>query len=366
LAAVTVLLVGLVGPTTVAGVAAPSSEYSNFFDTVTCASQTDCVAVGYSVSAANGDQGSYVEATTTGALAWWLQQAPAGTGQLRAVACPTTQDCFAAGDGQYPGRSRIIATTDGGQIWTDQAIPDASLLGTFTAIKCPTALICYAITGSSNLSSARIVTTTDGGAQWSNQAAPAAVAEPVDLSCPGPATCFVVGSGPLDGTQHPPAAIAATFDGGAQWVSQLSYGASNSDEASAYLDSVSCPEATTCLAVGSGIWGTTDSGATWTLHTTTGLAAADPPLYSTVDCPRTLDCYVGGENTPAGSYGELISTNGGWTFASSPDDGVVGRLNHLSCPAYFRCYAEHDSGGLITTDDSGQIWTYENTPYLAT
>jgi hypothetical protein len=352
----------MLGPTTLAGAAPPTGPVDNGLNTVACASQTVCVSVGYSDSETSSSQGAFIEATNTGGLSWWEQQAPAGTGQLRALACPTTEECFAAGDGQSPDPSGIIATTNGGQSWTAQAIPDPSSLGRFIAIKCPTALTCYAVTTSSNFSSARLLTTTDGGMQWSNQAAPSAVAEPEGLSCPGPATCFVVGSGPLDGYQQPPAAIAATFDGGEQWVEQLSYGASKTDEGSAYLDSVSCPTATTCLAVGSGIWGTTDSGANWTLHTTTGIASAEPPAYSTVDCPRTLDCYVGGVNNPEGSFGVLISTNGGWTFTPSPANAVVGRVNNLSCAAYFRCYATHDSGGLIATDDSGQTWTYENVP----
>jgi photosystem II stability/assembly factor-like uncharacterized protein len=350
-----VVLLGL-GTSNGAARAAIPGTY-NFLNSLSCPTQTQCIAVGGS-SPASGPQGALVEATNTGGLSWWQQDAPTGTAQLRAITCPTAEECFAAGD------SGIVATTNGGRTWTAQAIADPSTLGTFTAIKCPTALRCYAITALSVSGTSRLITTTDGGAQWNNQAGPPGLGYAADLSCPGPATCFVVGNGPSsDSYQQPPAVIVATFDGGTQWVQQLSYGASESDEEYSNLDSVTCPSATTCLAAGSGIWGTTDSGADWTLRTTTGIAFAGPRVYTSADCPRTIDCYAADDNYTADTNYVRVSTNGGWTFTNGSTSQLDAGIIDLSCPVYFRCYAT-DGTNLVTTGDSGQTWIAQTVPGL--
>jgi photosystem II stability/assembly factor-like uncharacterized protein len=336
----------------------PTGPVINGLDNLACPSPTVCFAVGNSSPLGNNPAGAVIAATNTGGHTWWRQQPPVAAGGLKAIACPTVLDCFAVGEGQgYRVPPIIVATTDGGRDWMLQNLPDASSLGIFPAIKCPTALRCYAISDPIN-APPRLVTTTDGGAHWTNQPGPPSLSYAAGLSCPDATTCFATGSGILPaGYMHPPAAIAATSDGGATWVAQLSYFPSQSTEEDAYIDAVSCPTATTCLAVGSGIWGTTDAGHTWTLRTKTGISFGGPPTFTAVDCPRAIDCYV------SNNQYMQTSTNGGWTYTYGPDGGFGTDLLGLSCPTYFRCYGT-SGASVVATVDSGQSWTTQTVPGL--
>jgi hypothetical protein len=83
------------------------------------------------------------------------------------------------------------------------------------------------------------------------------------------------------------------------------------------LNDVSCPSAAVCFATGSGIFGTTDGGTSWSL--------ISPDVTSLVSCSSTSDCVATTQT------GVLVTTNGGaeWTAVALPAGG--GTPYALSC-----------------------------------
>jgi hypothetical protein len=171
------------------------------------------------------------------------------------------------------------------------------------------------------------VTTSDGGAHWTYEPGPPGLIYASVLSCPGPATCFVGGSAAVidPNGDYATAAVATTFDGGSSWVTQLVYnGKRDSSYSTSAVGSMTCPTAADCLAVGLGIWGTTDSGHAWSLRTSTGITD-EPEPETMADCPRVADCYVDIDQQLE------VSTSGGWSY-TAPEYNASPSLVGLSCP----------------------------------
>jgi photosystem II stability/assembly factor-like uncharacterized protein len=354
-------VLGLLLPASAVSAQTTSGYTDNFVNDVSCPTQTECFAVGGSNALTGTPVLSYIASTNNGGNGWWRQGAPSTAGSLESVTCPTAEDCYAVGQGltDQPTQT-IIATTDAGLVWTQQTVPaGAGSADGFSVVRCPTAIHCYAIGNDQQTDAVEVVTTTDGGSTWTSEPGPTGLSEATGLSCPGPNTCFVAGSveetDPYGDFPYGAAAVAATFDGGQTWVTQFVYGAQpDSAESNSSIWSISCPTATDCLAGGSGIWGTTDAGHSWSIRTKTGIT--DEPIGQTpTDCPRPTDCYY------ASGQDIQVSTNGGWTYTDETDYGVAGDLIALYCPTYFRCYGT-DGSQVAATTDSGQTWVHQALP----
>jgi len=169
---------------------------------VACASSSDCWAVGSQPFGSAGE----VVATTDGGAAWALQSVPRDSGPLSAVSCPSATTCWAIGS-PYNG-SGVLATTDGGTTWATQLLPFG--VGGLSDISCPTTSDCWAVAGSVNYfpgvfvppiafgGSGVIVATTDGGSLWSVQGVPTDVVAVSGVSCPSATACWAVGETQTD------------------------------------------------------------------------------------------------------------------------------------------------------------------------
>ena len=139
-------------------------------------------------------------ATTDGGATWSLQQVPVGSGPLLSIACPSTSTCFASGSAVYGGE--VLATTDGGATWATQNLP--SSIQDLTSISCPSPDDCWAggatpigigVVGPLGPSSGgdTIVATTDGGSLWSVQGVPSDVLGVASVSCSSTTDCWASG-----------------------------------------------------------------------------------------------------------------------------------------------------------------------------
>ena len=141
---------------------------------VSCPSTTTCVAGGAGPLGA----GAIYRTTDAGATPWQFVAPSGTTSSIGAVSCPTTTTCF-AGSGQS-----VLRTTNGGLGWYSILTTGSTSIA---AISCPSATVCFAAGPASCCSGATIMATTDGGDHWTDEvtAPPGPPGSPgfVSISC---------------------------------------------------------------------------------------------------------------------------------------------------------------------------------------
>ncbi len=352
------------------------SGYQQTFSLV-CPSDTTCYA---------DSAGGHLEYTSDGGTTW--QQA-AGTGTATSgpqISCPDARDCNVLAD--IAGRgSTFLTTTDGGQAWTSQPGPAASLGGLPTAppspsqsglaadaMSCATISSCVVIAyhGDFSGSFSEVFTTSDGGTSWTQdplRSPSSGDYVPSDLSCTGP-TCVTVGSivgpytrfkggpgqfsgqgvRPLSGTAY------TSDDGGATWSASLA----PPSAADGQVTSLTCPDATDCYAVATAaVFETVDGGQTWHKVSTSGLHAPSASYhgwgFGSMSCASSSSCWLAGAALPdprtsftkrqefsgiGQAEGLLASTaDGGSTWALSTPPAGVGGVIDVTCPTTTTCFA---------------------------
>lgn len=186
--------------------------------------------------------------------------------------------------------------------------------------------------------------TSNGGASWSEQVLPIATPSALSsISCADASNCMAVGdqlTTTLVGT------VLVTSDAGRRWsMAATPPGAVD-------VVGVSCSTSLRCLVLvtdGSSFWAATtvDGGETWLRGGTlpSGFAGA-----SSVDCPDAGSCVVAGYLPAAPGHGTgtvAYSDDGGTTWQASTLPAGIGLLHHVSCPTLQTCVAV---GTLSTTD----------------
>jgi hypothetical protein len=114
----------------------------------------------------------------------------AAAGSISAISCSAANDCIAIGAATQHTAGLVATTTDGGQNWTEQALP--ADLTSLSAISCSAANQCVAV--GSRTGGAAIVATTDGGTTWGYLDVPNGVTSLTSVSCAAD-RCWAVGSG---------------------------------------------------------------------------------------------------------------------------------------------------------------------------
>ncbi|RJO61919.1 hypothetical protein C4544_01385 [candidate division WS5 bacterium] len=199
--------------------------------------------------------------------------------------------------------------------------------------------MCYAVG-----SSGTIRKTVDGGATaWTGQTS-GTTAYLLEISCIDSVTCYVVG---YSGT------IRKTVDGGATAWTGTTSGTTE------ILSGIDCPNNLVCYAVGQNgtIRKTTDGGTTpWTAQT-----PGDPTAFLTsVACQSADTCITVG----LWGGGDIFKTINGGQSWSGFETGH--QLWSLDCPAANKCYTGGSQYYLKTIDGTNWFTThYQPTPTLA-
>jgi photosystem II stability/assembly factor-like uncharacterized protein len=262
------------------------------------------------------------------------------------IGCTTgTNTCAAVGDfGETP---RIEYTSNDGETWTPQTVPTPS--DGMYAVACPTTRTCYA--GGADFSDHAIVlSTTDAGAHWNFASLSAFQPYPVrSISCTDATTCLAVGDTPGNSPF-----VFATTDG-AQWDRQ-SIDAIGSEQRA----QVSCASATQCAIVEGGTaFATTDGGASW----------PHQPIPSALEAPRAMACpspthCLALSNDATGLAQIIVSDDGGTTWSPQTLAPDAGAPMDVACPALGACLAttrtQADGGPPVTrvwlSTDGGITW----------
>jgi hypothetical protein len=294
---------------------------------VSCASATDCIAVGESaytqLSAANraGAPDTIPRPYLYEPLAerwngtdWTVLPTPAlsnlFTGGLTSVSCPSTTACIAVGGYQTSaGPTVLLAARWNGAAWTYQTLPSAAnSTPTLDSVSCTgrAATACTAVGGDAVQADAATVPIAEvfTGTAWS-LVPPVAVAGDNDValsgvSCTSADACIAVGSNGDQELAVTSAALAERWNGSA-W-SVLPTPASPAGDFTE-LTAVSCRYATVCTAVGrldnehstAQRW----NGRTWSTQTTANPSDASETVLDGVSCPTLFSCTAVGTATSA-------------------------------------------------------------------
>jgi hypothetical protein len=245
---------------------------------VSCSSTTHCVAVG---------RGAILSSHTGGGQ-WQLHRPPANT-TLLGDTCASASNCLAVGiepdlSGAYAGV--ILRSTDGGNSWKWANLPpNAPEVG---AVACPTTTRCIAV-------GATVLTSDDGGATWQQRGVTGGVVELQSIACSSATHCVAVGQNPL-GLSHKaaPALAIETNDAGNTWQPETF------PAGTATADQVTCPSATECFvsgpaisaSVGPTFEASADGGHSWTkAQSPHGLSE-----ITDISCPASDKCALVGRS----------------------------------------------------------------------
>lgn len=276
-------------------------------------------------------------------VAW--QSASGGPG---AVACPTVSSCFAVGG--MSGHGYILRTTNGGQAWTATTITASSH---FYNVACVDASHC--VVGGNG---GKLTVTSDGGANWSQVGLPyfdSPVAAVTSVACLPGGTCYATAGM----TKYSGALIYGSTNSGQTWTLDTVVGNEP--------DAMTCLGNSSCLAVGAippngmGIVFPAASQATrdgWA-SSYAGSFPADWKSLTSTACMSLSLCYAAGANLNGNGEGVLATTNFGRTWAVAPDGGLMSWA--VSCPTSSACVVGGASLNgaqyVAETIDGGHSWT---------
>jgi photosystem II stability/assembly factor-like uncharacterized protein len=315
--------------------------------------------------------------------------------------CPTAATCYVEGDNATSpsgpaDMNSFYVSTDGAQTWSVLPIPRGV---TFTsALSCASAADCAA--GGLYYGHQPVyLTTTSGGHSWTVTPLPADVGQILTLDCVTPTTCRGLAS-----TSPNPSQDNGMFFSGTQFVATPDGGRHFtvvSFPQAASIQSVTCPTASRCVAIGvygnfnsqtgpdldRGVLLTSDDGGlAWQQHAWP--KGYGPGPVPDITCADASHCAMIGFVERNGYEGNQVgytsgqdavqytviafSSDGGttWTASTLPRSIPYPMMDALTCPTAQTCYAAgsdliaqrigntYNAGSSVvaTTNDAGRTW----------
>jgi hypothetical protein len=371
--AILVTLVALAAPAGIADADTPVAPWrivaspnlgtiDNHLQEVSCVSSVRCMAVGFNEHPTTFLRRS-VAATLSGG-AWKLLPVPTrGTdiNNLWNVSCVSATRCVAVGSYYNipSGYYKTLIATFNGSVWTLAATPNRPNVHNYLfGVDCADATHCVAVGRTFDPDplpgkSQSLVLTLNGGTTWSMPTVPQrADADNLlaDVSCGDVTNCKAVGY-TIDATANPVRTLILSLSTGT-WTIDTSV---DRPSASNLLRDISCPTATTCVAVGASDPDPnafaeqslieTFSGGTWAFATSPDRAGFDNHLWA-VSCSNETNCVAAGQSQNDDLARPLIQTLAAGTWGlTSPSPYRAGTFNYLyglSCPTYRNCKAVGD------------------------
>ena len=283
----------------------PAGATSSSFKAVACASATNCFAVGYDIRGTTTQSlverwnGTSWSVTPSPSPATWADPS------LDSVACPSATRCFAVGHGRSTMGDSLVEHWDG-STWS--VVPVAKLSGwtetSFYGVTCASASTCFAVGFYQPVAEAPLRTLIEqwDGNAWSVVTSPSpAGALPATLarvSCPSVTSCFAVGSySPKGGGLK---TLIERWNG-TSWSTMPS---PNAQSATTATSDVSCATTTSCVAVGRYLNGANGrtlverwTGTTWSIVTSPNPTGSTNSLLKGVSCPSASSCIAVGTAT---------------------------------------------------------------------
>ncbi len=239
---------------TVQELTSPTGAKASYMRSISCASATSCIAVGYFYTSSEV-QTPFAESWN--GTAWTLQEPPNPTGSkdsyLEGASCTSSTACIAAGDFVSASGKRVpFAESWNGTAWTLQEPPNptGSTETYVRGVSCTSSTACVAV-GQFGTGSGEVVLLAESwnGTAWSVQEPPRPTGKPdsylYSVLCTSSTTCMAIGDYVSGSSGRTP--LAESWNGTA-WSLQeppIPSGAKNS-----YAQGVSCTSSTACTAIG--------------------------------------------------------------------------------------------------------------------
>lgn len=273
----------------------------NVLSAVSCPRANRCMAVGYYDSAGQ-HQALAEQWNGTG----WTTLAVPHTGQLSGVSCTAPGNCVAVGSYLATGGTRLALTAAwNGTIWSTQTGPImGGSLTEFNGVSCASASECIAV-GDYNTGVATPLLPLSArwnGVSWMalTTPAPGGADGLAAVSCPSPSSCMAVGSYfHRHGHDYPIRTLTESWNG-TNWRVRATPMLTG---ARPHLAAVSCTSPVRCTAVGGHLsaaglgfvlaesW----NGTSWSRSPIPSPSAAFNDLYG-VSCPAASSCVAVGED----------------------------------------------------------------------
>ena len=357
----------------------PTGMVTNELNAVSCPSAGTCVAVG----ASSTTSGSSTLIETLQSNAWSLATPPDGPGSdmniLDGISCSSTTSCVAVGYYQQKGgpEQALVETLSGGS-WAVTPSPDNSAGNNeLYGVSCAAPSACVAVGNYQSGGVTRVLVEALVGGSWQLAPAPdqgSGSNRLTGVSCSSPTSCTAVGYyANASGVDR---ALVEDLSGSAWTVSPNTVSpdtvAAGTDEGQGAneLDSVSCPSATSCVAVGTYNSGPGISqalvdnfaGGTWTVVAPSPDAVGvKTNEFSSVSCSSSTSCFAVGHYANGGKAVTLTArlTNGAWAMVKAPNTGTsTNELTGISCAATGtpQCAAVGYFSGISNSQTLSETW----------
>jgi hypothetical protein len=287
-----------------------------------------------------GDAQYYGSAAAPGSAGWEaLTSTPDGGGYwlFSATATKPFGDA-AAGLVQTSGNATNSTIVGAATLNLGDGTPSSG--GSLNAVSCPSASLCVAV-GATSTHTGLVEISNDAGASFESVALPGGIPSLDGVTCPDTTHCFAVGG----------SSILSSDNGGLTWVAT---------SAGQNLTGVSCRSDSSCAAVG-----TAGSSGFSFIYTTNGTIWSTSGTIPVAANAMGISCNA--STCMAVGAGVYVSADGGNTWGSVGVNGGTGALTGVSCTqGTTTCVAVGPNpagisgpaaGLLAVTTDNGAIWT---------
>ena len=318
---------------------------------------------------------------------WTIEPSPnltAGSGSFNSESCSSARNCMAVG--YYVNKAGVqlaLAEEWNGSKWSIEKLPKIpGVLGSaFFAVSCTSSSACTAVGVYSNSPGTQVtLAEVLSGTAWSIETTPnpsgAQGSSLSGVSCTSAKNCIAVG-GSEDGSN--PVTTLVENRKGTTWSIESSPNVSSGEGSILYA--VSCTSTSACTAVGayddsSGAELTLAevlSGTTWSIETTSNPAGEQVDDLHGVSCTSTTTCTaVGAYVDSSGAELALAEawTGGSWSLDTvpNPSGAVQTSFAAVACTSASRCTAVGaslgSSGKGVTLSEmwKGTSWSVQTTP----
>lgn len=351
-------------------------------NSIVCASQQHCVAVGNPIPGDTKDDAAIAATTSDRGAHWATTPRIGGVTELNALACSTARTCIAVGwssvrNNLSTEKGVVIRTGDGGHTWmVVSTLPKG--VGQLSNVACPTATFCMAVGASQVPSTAVALITNSAGRKWTPLSLPKDQETLTLVACTTRHDCIAAGDREAvsgDPSSGYLTSIIATADSGSTWTQRPLPAGTSRVIGIPYFAAMMCASRTLCVIVGDATPGdgapsgliiaSTDGGKTWTYD----VLPQGTQILNAVSCVSTSHCVVvGGGYSARGGLSRLIltTTDDGETWVSRPVPTAAAGLEGVSCPTATSCVATGfgPSGTIqdadtvaVVTSDGGATWS---------